>query len=78
MRKLRTESKKMRSEALKKAQQKYAEEKVTRVNVNFYPTDQELLDRIDAVVPSKYPSKQGYIKDLIRADLKKENNNGNN
>lgn len=74
MRKLERERNKMRSEALKKAQQKYAEEKVTRVNVNFYPTDQELLDRIDEVVPSIYPSKQGYIKELIRADIDKENN----
>lgn len=62
----------MRSEALKKAQQKYAEEKVTRVNVNFYPTDKELLERIDEVVPSRYPSKQGYIKELIRTDIQKE------
>lgn len=72
MRKLERERKRMRSEALKKAQQKYAEEKVTRVNVNFYPTDQELLDRIDEVVPSQYPSKQGYIKALIKADTDRE------
>jgi metal-responsive CopG/Arc/MetJ family transcriptional regulator len=77
MRIFERERTKMRSEALKKAQQKYAEEKVTRVNVNFYPTDQELLDRITEVVPSKYPSKQGYIKELIRADMIKEKNNEN-
>ena len=72
MRKLERERIRMRSEALKKAQQKYAEEKVTRVNVNFYPTDQELLEHIDEVVPSRYPSKQGYIKELIRADIDRE------
>ena len=69
MRKLERERRRMRSEALKKAQQKYAEEKVTRVNVNFYPTDQELLERINEVVLSRYPSKQGYIKELIRRDI---------
>ena len=72
MRKLERERIIMRSEALKKAQQKYAEEKVTRVNVNFYPTDQELLEHIDKVVPSQYPSKQSYIKELIRTDIQKE------
>ena len=68
MRILRTEYKAMRSDALKKAQEKY-QNKVTRVNLNFYPNtdDQELLDHL-----SSKPSKQGYIKDLIRADMNKE------
>ena len=68
MRILRTERKTMRSEALKKAQEKY-QEKVTRVNINFYTNkdDQDLLSHL-----SSKPSKQGYIKDLIRADMKKE------
>jgi hypothetical protein len=66
---LRTEYKSiMRSDALKKAQEKY-QEKVTRVNLNFYPNadDEELLEHL-----LTKPSKQGYIKDLIRADMKKE------
>ena len=69
MRILRTERKTMRSEALKKAQEKY-QNKVTRVNINFYinKDDQELLSHL-----SSKPSKQGYIKDLIRADMQKEN-----
>lgn len=57
----------MRSEALKRAQKKYREEKVVRVNVNLYPDDQDLIDKLQSV-----PSKQKYIKDLIRADIKKK------
>ena len=57
----------MRSEALKQAQKKYYEEKVVRVNVNLYQSDQDLIDKLQSV-----PSKQGYIKELIRADIKKE------
>ena len=57
----------MRSEALKRAQKKYQEEKVVRVNVNLYPDDQDLIDKLQSV-----PSKQKYIKDLIRADIKKK------
>lgn len=64
----------MRSEALKKAQEKY-QLGVTRVNLNFYPNeeDEKLLDFLYTK-----PSKQGYIKDLIRADMQKGNNNETN
>lgn len=62
----------MRSEALKKAQKKYLEEKVVRVNVNIYPSEQDLIDKLQSV-----PSKQGYIKELIRADIKKEKDTRN-
>lgn len=67
MRKLERERIRMRSEALKKAQEKYKKEKSTRVVVDLYPTDQDILDKLQTV-----SSKQGYIKDLIRADMEKE------
>lgn len=57
----------MRSEALKRAQKKYQEEKTVRVNVNLYPAEQDLIDKLESV-----PSKQRYIKDLIREDIKRE------
>ena len=66
MRKLERERIRMRSEALKKAQEKYKKEKSIRVVVDLYPTDQDILDKLQTV-----PSKQKYIKDLIRADIKK-------
>lgn len=52
--------------ALKKAQEKYKKEKVTRVVVDLYPTDQDLIDKLKTL-----PSKQKYIKELIRADIGK-------
>lgn len=48
------------------AQDKYKREKVTRVVVDLYPTDQDIIEKLKTL-----PSKQRYIKDLIRADIKK-------
>lgn len=57
----------MATEAQKKAQRNYRKS-VKTVTLEFYPTkDQDLLDKLNEV-----ESKQGYIKDLIRADIKKE------
>ena len=57
----------MATEAQKRAQKKYRANTVKTVTLEFYPTkDQELLDKLNEV-----ESKQGYIKDLIRADIKK-------
>lgn len=47
------------------AQEKYKREKVTRVVVDLYPTDQDIIEKLKTL-----PSKQKYIKDLIRADIK--------
>lgn len=67
MRKLRTENKRMRSEALKKTQSKYKREKVVRTQLDLYPTDQDIIDHLQTV-----GNRQGYIKALIRADMKKK------
>lgn len=55
----------MTSEAQKKAVKKY-KEKVKRMTVEFHPSEMELYDHIQ-----QQPKKQTYIKDLIRADMKK-------
>ena len=52
------------SEARKRAKAKY-NEKVTKVTIEFYPSDKDLLQKLQ-----EQESKQGYIKDLIRKDLK--------
>ena len=54
------------SEARIKANNKYKREKVYRLGLEFYPTDQDLIDKLKSV-----PSMQGYIKQLIRDDINK-------
>ncbi len=56
----------MTSEAQIRAVKKY-KEKVKRLTVDFYPTESDLYEHL-----SNQPNKQGYIKDLIRADIEKE------
>jgi hypothetical protein len=51
------------TEAQKRAKAKY-KQKVTRVVVELYPTEQDLLDHVN-----KQPQKQTYVKGLIRADM---------
>lgn len=53
------------TEAQKRAKAKY-KQKVTRLNLEFYPTEQDLLDHIN-----NQTKKQTYIKDLIRSDMNK-------
>lgn len=54
------------TEAQKRAKKNYYDKiKVKRVMIEFYPTDAELLKKVE-----EQPSKQGYIKELIRKDLK--------
>lgn len=53
------------NEAQKKAKQKY-QAKVKRFTVDFYPTESEIYEHLQ-----NQPKKQTYIKDLIRADIKK-------
>ena len=53
------------SEAQKRAKKKY-QEKITRLTIDFYPTESELVEQIE-----RQPKKQTYIKDLIRADIKR-------
>lgn len=55
----------MLTQAQKRAKKKYYQ-KVKRVNLEFYPTEQELIDKINA-----QPKKQTYIKELIRQDIER-------
>lgn len=57
---------KERSEAQKRAVQKYKREKVHRIYVEFYGPDSDILEHIQ-----KQEKKQTYIKNLIRADMQK-------
>ena len=56
------------SEAQKRAKEKY-QAKVKRFTVDFYPTEQELWEQLQA-----QDNKQGYIKQLIRQDKEKDGN----
>ena len=51
------------TESRKRAKAKY-NEKVKKVSIEFYPADAELLQKLN-----EQPSKQAYIKDLIRKDI---------
>jgi hypothetical protein len=53
------------SAAQLKAVKKYRE-KVKRITLDFYPTDEDLWNHIQ-----NQPKKQTYIKDLIKADMDK-------
>lgn len=54
------------SEAQLKAIKKY-KEKVKRITVDFYPSENDIWDHIQS-----QPKKQTFIKNLIREDMKKE------
>ena len=63
----RREVTRMASEAKIKAQKKYDAENTLQVHLKLNRrTDEDVLEKLDSV-----PNKQGYIKQLIRADLKK-------
>ena len=53
------------TEAQKKAVKKY-KQKVKRMTVDFSPAEAELWQHIN-----KQDNKQGYIKSLVRGDMKK-------
>lgn len=56
----------MATEAQKKAKKKYRDSG-KRMTVDFYPSESDLIEHVE-----KQPNKQGYIKNLIRADMEKE------
>lgn len=57
----------MATEAQRRANRKYEAENTRQVHLKLnLRTDKDVLEKLDSV-----PSKQGYIKELIRADLKK-------
>lgn len=52
------------TESQKRAKAKYNAEKVTKITIEFYLSDKELLDKVKS-----QESIQKYIKELIRKDL---------
>lgn len=57
----------MATKAQLRAGYKYDKANTRQVHLKLnIRTDEDVLDKLDSV-----PSKQGYIKELIRADLKK-------
>ena len=63
---------KMKTEAEKRAKKKY-EAKCKRLLLTFYPTEVDLLQKLEEE-RQKSPQRaySGYIKDLIRKDIKDE------
>lgn len=61
----------MTSEAQKNAVKKY-KQKVKRFSVDFHPTEMDLFEHLE-----KQDKKQTYIKNLIRQDMKGNNNMNN-
>lgn len=51
-------------EAIKKAKAKY-NEKVTKVTIEIYPSETDIIAKLN-----EQTSKQGYIKELIRKDIR--------
>lgn len=41
--------------------------KLVRITIDFYPTEKELVDKIN-----EQPKKQTYIKDLIRKNIERK------
>lgn len=54
------------SEAARKADMKYKAEKTKRLTIRFYPADEDVFRHLQ-----EQPSKQGYIKQLIREDMQR-------
>lgn len=54
--------------ATKRAIAKYQKEKTKQIGVRFFPADIELYD-----FAKSHENINGYIKDLIRADMEKSN-----
>lgn len=55
----------MATEAQRKAKNKYRDQG-KRMTVDFYPSEADLIKHIE-----NQSNKQGYIKNLIRADMEK-------
>lgn len=53
------------TEAQRKAKNKYRDQG-KRMTLDFYPSEADLIEQIE-----KQPNKQGYIKNLIRADMER-------
>ena len=55
------------TEAQKRAKRKYNREKTTNITFRLYQTDADILKHLQA-----QENKQGYIKSLIREDMKRQ------
>lgn len=53
------------TEAQKRAKAKYKSQTVKKILLEFYPSDIELYEKVQ-----EQPNKQGYIKELIKKDIK--------
>lgn len=56
----------MKTEAQKRAQAKYMRNNVVSLRIDIYPKDKDIADYLATL-----PNKQGYVKELIRADMDK-------
>lgn len=54
------------SDARKRANAKYAKEKVRQVGIKFYPSERDIYEWLQG-----QPNKQGYVKALVRADMER-------
>ena len=54
------------TEAQKRAKARYNAKMVTKVSLELYPSDEDIIKKLQ-----EQPSKQAYIKELIRKDLRK-------
>lgn len=57
----------MASEAQRNAVKNYKKKSINRFTVDFSPVEAELWEKLQS-----QPNKQGYIKNLIREDMKKD------
>lgn len=55
-----------RTDAQRRATAKYNRDKVKAVNLRFYPSESDIYAHL-----AEQPNKQGYVKDLIRADMER-------
>lgn len=58
----------MKTEAQKRARDKYERNNVKRFNMAFYPTESDIYAWL-----GQQTNKQGYVKDLIRKDMEQRN-----
>ena len=56
----------MATEAQRRANAKYENEKVRQQRVKFYPTESDMWDHLQS-----QENKMGYIKQLIREDMER-------
>ena len=55
----------MTTEAQRRAIKKYTKEKLKQLNLKFYPPEMDIWEHLQ-----KQKNKAGYIKELIRKDMK--------